>query len=125
VVAEGREGVYIGSGDERRQAIGFAEQFVGRYGLGIAFIPWCGAGQCPRVSIFAPLLPRGSSKPWMELESDLMAEVMAFAAPKSLVFSTEDVRYEWLTKVLAVMEGEFDEKTGRATWNVYVPAGSR
>ena len=26
--------------------------------------------------------------------------------------------------VVAVMEGEFDEKTGRATWNVYVPAGS-
>jgi len=38
-------------------------------------------------------------------------------------FGTEDVRYEWLTKVVAVMEGEFDEKTERATWNVYIPAG--
>jgi len=37
----------------------------------------------------------------------------------------EDVRYEWLTKVVAVTDGDFDEKTGRATWNVYVPAGSR
>ncbi len=43
----------------------------------------------------------------------------------TLIFSTEDVRYEWLTKVVAVMDGDFDEKTGRATWNVYVPAGSR
>src|SRR6516162_3752339 len=33
----------------------------------------------------------------------------------TLIFSTEDVRYEWLTKVVAVMEGDFDEKTGRAT----------
>ena len=43
----------------------------------------------------------------------------------TLVFGTEDVRYEWLTKVVAVMVGEFDEQTGRATWNVYVPTGSR
>lgn len=31
----------------------------------------------------------------------------------TLIFSTEDTRYEWLTKVVAVMEGDFDEKTGR------------
>ena len=43
----------------------------------------------------------------------------------TLVFGTEDVRYEWLTKMIAVMEGAFDEKTGRAGWNVYVPAGGR
>jgi hypothetical protein len=43
----------------------------------------------------------------------------------TLIFSTEDARYEWLTKVVAVMDGDFDEKTGRAIWNVYVPAGSR
>ena len=36
----------------------------------------------------------------------------------TLIFSTEDVRYEWLTKVVAVTDGDFDEKTGRATWNV-------
>lgn len=42
----------------------------------------------------------------------------------TLVFSTEDARYTWLTKLLGVMEGEFDEKAGRASWNVYVPAGS-
>jgi len=43
----------------------------------------------------------------------------------TLIFSTEDTRYEWLTKVVVVIEGDFDEKTGRATWNVYAPAGSR
>ena len=49
-----------------------------------------------------------------------MAEVTACATLKyqtslTLIFNTEDVRYEWLTKVVAVMEGDFDEKTGRAT----------
>ena len=39
----------------------------------------------------------------------------------TLVFGAEDARYMWLTKVLGVMEGEFDEKTGRAIWSVYVP----
>ncbi len=39
----------------------------------------------------------------------------------TLVFGTEDARYVWLTKVLGVMEGEFDEKAGRATWEVFVP----
>jgi hypothetical protein len=39
----------------------------------------------------------------------------------TLVFGTEDARYTWLT--LGVMEGEFDEKAGRAIWNVYAPAG--
>jgi hypothetical protein len=42
----------------------------------------------------------------------------------TLVFATEDARYAWLTHVLGVMEGEFDEKTGRADWSVYVPSGS-
>jgi len=40
----------------------------------------------------------------------------------TLVFGTEDARYTWLTKTLGVMEGEFDEQAGRATWNVFVPA---
>ena len=40
----------------------------------------------------------------------------------TLVFATEDARYAWLTGVLGLVQGEFDEKAGRATWQVYVPA---
>src|ERR1700730_1510571 len=70
---------------ERRQVIGFAEQFVGHYGPGTAFIPWCGAAsQCPSASLFAPSIPRGSSKRRTEPESDSMEEVIAFAALKSI-----------------------------------------
>jgi hypothetical protein len=39
----------------------------------------------------------------------------------TLAFTTEDLRYAWLTRVLGVMEGEFDESIGRATWRVYIP----
>ncbi len=42
----------------------------------------------------------------------------------TLIFGTEDARYAWLTKTIGVMEGDFDEKAGRAIWNVYVPADS-
>ncbi len=43
----------------------------------------------------------------------------------TMVFGTEDARYTWLTKSLGVMEGEFDEKAGRAVWKVYLPAGAK
>jgi hypothetical protein len=39
----------------------------------------------------------------------------------TLTFATDAVEYQWLTEVLAVMEGDFDAKAGRATWRVYVP----
>jgi hypothetical protein len=46
----------------------------------------------------------------------------SYRTSMTLAFGTEDARYAWLIKVLGVMEGEFDEKAGRATWEVYVPA---
>ena len=39
----------------------------------------------------------------------------------TLTFSTNAVHYEWLTDVLAVMEGDFDERAGCAIWHVYAP----
>lgn len=44
----------------------------------------------------------------------------------TLAFSTEAAQYDWLTKLLAVMDGDFDEKAGRAIWHVHIPqSGSR
>ena len=40
----------------------------------------------------------------------------------SLTFATDSGKYAWLTNVLAVMEGDFDERAGRAVWRVYAPA---
>ena len=39
----------------------------------------------------------------------------------TMAFGTEDARYAWLTKAVAVMEGDFDEKAASGTWNVYFP----
>jgi hypothetical protein len=39
----------------------------------------------------------------------------------TLAFRTDTRAYGWVNRVLAVMEGEFDEKAGRATWNVFLP----
>jgi len=44
-----------------------------------------------------------------------------YVVSATLTFRTQEVSYHWLTKVLAVMHGEFDEKSGRAVWNVLVP----
>jgi hypothetical protein len=38
-----------------------------------------------------------------------------------MAFATDDPRYQWLTPLLGAMEGEFDLKTGDATWHVYLP----
>ncbi len=39
----------------------------------------------------------------------------------TIVFGTEETRFDWLTKVLGVMDGKFDEHAGRGTWRVCLP----
>ena len=39
----------------------------------------------------------------------------------TLTFATDAAEYGWLTNVLAVIEGDFDEEAGRAVWHVYAP----
>lgn len=39
----------------------------------------------------------------------------------ALQFATEDSRYKWLNTTLAIWEGEFDEKLGRALYRAYAP----
>jgi hypothetical protein len=132
VVAEGRDGVYIGSGDGT--VAGDRLRGTIRWSL------W--SGNC-----LYPLVRSGQSvpdglhlctiNPARFIETADGARIRfdgrgyglrsseKYQTNLTLIFSTEDVRYEWLTTVVAVMDGDFDEKTGRATWNVYVPAGSR
>jgi hypothetical protein len=39
----------------------------------------------------------------------------------TLAFRTDAAKYASLNTVLAVMQGEFDERAGRATWSVFLP----
>ena len=126
---EGREGEYIGSGDGT--ATGDRLRGTLRWSL------W--AGNC-----VYPLVRKGQGipdglhlctmNPVGFIETPDGARIRfdgrgyglrspeRYRTSLTLVFGTEDVRYSWLTKVLGVMEGEFDEKAGHATWEVYVPA---
>jgi hypothetical protein len=42
-----------------------------------------------------------------------------------MAFRTDDARYAWLNRVLGVMTGDFDEKTGRADWRLRAGAIDR
>ncbi len=50
-----------------------------------------------------------------------LRSVERYLVSMTLAFSTEDARYVWLNRELGVMEGELEEQAGRSTWNVYVP----
>lgn len=77
---------------------------------------------CPR------LAPAGSSTPKMVCEFDSRGRGYGLRSPDwyklsaTFTFATDQDEYQWLTHTLAVMEGELDEKTGRALWQVFVPA---
>ncbi len=129
VPSEAREGEYIGSGDGT--AMGDRLRGTVRWSL------WAGDCVYPLVRQ-GQTIPGGlhlcTMNPVGFIETPDGARIRfdgrgyGLRSPESyrtsltMVFGTEDARYAWLTKVLGVMEGEFDEKDGRATWEVYVPA---
>jgi len=132
VVAEGREGVYIGSGDGT--VAGDRLRGTIRWSLwsGNCLYPLVRSGQSvPEGFHLCTINPAGfietvdGARIRFDGRGYGLRNSEKYQTNLTLVFSTEDVRYEWLTKVVAVMEGDFDEKIGRATWNVYAPAGSR
>jgi hypothetical protein len=124
-----REGEYLGSGD----GVATGERLRGR--LRWSFY----AGNC-----LYPQIRRGETvpddlhlctlNPGGYVDSDDGARIAfdgrgyglrspeRYRLSMTMAFRTEDARYAWLNSVLGVMTGDFDEKTGRAEWRVYVPA---
>jgi hypothetical protein len=132
VVAEGHEGVYIGSGDGTVSGDRLRGTLRWSLWSGNCLYPPARSGQSvPEGLHLCSINPAGfiDTQDGARIRFDGrgygLRSSEKYQTNLTLVFGTEDVRYEWLTKVVAVMEGEFDEKAGRATWNVYVPAGSR
>ncbi len=87
VPPEGREGVYLGSGD--------------------------GSATGERVDDGARIA--------FDAKGYGLRSPERYRLSMTMAFRTDDARYDWLNRVLGVMEGDFDEKTGRAAWHVYVP----
>jgi hypothetical protein len=123
-----REGVYLGSGD----GVATGERLRGK--LRWSFY----SGNClyPQIRRGATV-PSGLNlctlNPGGYVESDDGARIAfdgkgyglrspeRYRVSMTMAFRTEDARYGWLNRVLGVMTGDFDEKTGRAEWHVYVP----
>jgi hypothetical protein len=128
VSPEGREGVYLGSGD----GIATGERLHGR-------VRWsfysgnCLYPQIRRGEAVSDRLNLCTLNPGGYIESDDGARIAfdgkgyglrspeRYRVSMTMTFRTDDPRYEWLNWVLGVMAGDFDEKTGRAVWHVYVP----
>ena len=132
VVAEGRDGVYIGSGDGTVAGDRLRGTIRWSQWSGNCLYPLVRSGQSvPEGLHLCTINPAGfietqdGARIRFEGRGYGLRNSEKYQTNLTLIFSTEDVRYEWLTRVVAVMEGDFDEKTGRATWNVYAPLGSR
>lgn len=132
VPPEDREGVYLGSGD----GTATGERLRGT----IRWSAWAGNCLYPLIRKGQPVtdeLHLCTFNPTGFIETSDGARIRfegrgyglrskeRYRISVTLAFGTDDARYVWLTKVLGVTEGLFDEKAGRATWDVYVPAGSR
>ena len=129
IAPDGREGEYIGSGD----GIATGDRVNGTLHWSL----WAGACVYPLVRK-GQTVPDGlhlcTMNPVGFIETGDGARIRLdgrgywlrspdrYRTSLTLVFGTEDPRYAWLTKVLGLVQGEFDEKAGRATWEVYVPA---
>jgi hypothetical protein len=129
IPSAGREGSYIGSGDgsvtgERLQGVIrwslFSENCV---------YPAARAGQAVPAGLHLCTMNPGGfietsdgARIRFEGRGYGLRTAERYRTGLTLVFTTEDTRYAWLTPLLGLVDGEFDESAGRATWNVYVPA---
>ncbi len=129
---EGREGAFIGSGDG--MAIGDRLSGTLRWSLwsGNCAYPFVREGQAiPEGMHLCTMNPVGFIETHDGVRIRFDGRGYGLRSPEkyrtslTMVFGAEDARYAWLTEALGVMEGEFDEKAGRAVWNVYLPAGAR
>ncbi len=128
VPPQGREGIYLGSGD----GVATGPRLHGT--LRWSFY----SGNClyPQIRRGEPVPDRlnlCTINPGGYIESDDGARIAfngkgfglrspeRYRVSMTLAFRTDNTRYAWLNSTLGVMDGDFDEKTGQATWHVYVP----
>jgi len=131
VAADGHEGAYIGSGDGTLKGDRLRGTMKWSLWAGDCLYPLVRKGQAvPDGLHICTMNPSGfietpdGARIRFDGRGYGLRSPETYRVSVTLVFGTEDGRYSWLTKIPAVMEGEFDEKAGRSTWNVYVPAGS-
>ena len=128
VPPDGREGMYLGSGD----GIASGERVRGRlrwsFYSGNCLFPQIRRGEAVPDGLHLCTLNPGGY-----IESDDGARIAfdgkgyglrspdRYRVSMTMAFQSDDARYVWLNRVLGVMSGDFDEKTGQSAWHVYVP----
>ncbi len=127
VAPEGREGVYLGSGDGAVTGRIRGTMSWSFYS-GNCLYPQIRAGQkVPDDLHLCTLNPGGTIETEDGARIHFDGKGYGLRSPESyrlgmtIAFRSEDGRYAWLDRVLGVMEGTFDERRGRARWRVYEP----
>ena len=125
----GHDGVYIGSGDGIVNGDRLQGTMHWSLWSGNCLYPVVRKGQAVSTNLhLCTMAPSGfvETKDGARIRFDGRGYGLRIAGKYqvslTLVFVTEDSRYSWLTHVLGVMEGEFNERTGVAIWDVFVPA---
>ena len=128
IAAERHEGAYIGSGDGTVTGGRLRGTIHWSLWSGNCVYPLVRSGQSVPAGLhLCTMNPTGLIKTQDGARIRFDGRGYGLRSPEkyqtslTLVFGTEDARYAWITKILGVMEGEFDEKAGRAVWDVYVP----
>jgi hypothetical protein len=131
---EGREGVYVGSGDGTVTG----PRLSGRirwsfYSAACMYLIARAGGEVPPGQHLCYANPGGfiETNDGVRIRFDAKGYgLRGFDASTphrwrltmALQFSTKDTRYAWLNTSLGIWEGEFDERTKTATYRAYLPA---
>ena len=128
VPPDGREGVYIGSGDGTVTGPVFQGTMQWSLYSGNCLYPLIRQGQTVSDDLhICTLNPGGviTTDDGVRIRFDGKGYGLRtpekYLLSMTIVFGTEETRFDWLTKVLGVMEGKFDEHAGRGTWRVCLP----
>lgn len=125
---EGRDGAYIGSGDGDLTG-GLSGSMSWSMYAGNCLYPLIRKGQkVPADLHLCTVNPGGfietrdGARIRFEGRGYGLHNSERYLVSLNLTFGTEDPRYAWLTRELAVVEGEIDEKAGMMKFAAYVPA---
>ncbi len=128
VSADDRDGAYIGSGDGTVTGERVSGTMSWSLYAGDCLYPLIRSGQAVPDELHLCTLTLGGfieTHDGARLRFDGrgygLRNAVRYLWSATLAFRTESAEYEWLTTALAVMEGDFDEKAGRAVLNVFVP----
>src|SRR5262249_14257779 len=128
VPVEGREGAYIGSADGKVEG----KRLVGTVSTSMftadCLVPGMRKGAEPPKGLHLCTLNPGGiietqdgARIHFDGKGYGMFSPEKYRVSMTVAFATDDPRYQWLTPLLGVMEGEYIVKAGTSIWNVYLP----